>query len=482
MKPIVLPLLPDLSKDLDASLLRTVSQESSCSHEEADDHAAQELMVLSPKGSASSTADDAATSADDERDEVSSSCDDTAPSSCAGFDAELFGHHSVTVKRTFIHIEEPSKLAEGRPRAQTVPYHCLGNSEQDTVAEASGSTPQSDFDAALETNTWTRCASHPLASTTDVLVERDDAAIQQAEVNFPGHNVTVKGTFIHLVPQEENDEDCFESPCNNGRGGGGRKRSKSLPGAAFECRRQMEEEMEATSTSSSTAAAFRAITTPHTPQASSSASGGDSPSSPRNAGDGHLRLPDAAFAAGAKFGIPALPIAAPPCTTPCSLPLIPLGTEVEIEGLSRVPRFNGRVGVVTSWDAEMQRYDVALHVGLQAKVKGENLRYRTPPPPCFAPILATTAAGPTVATNDRAEDCKEHRSSASESRPGSLPSTPRWEEDEQVLGSFGPAAAQPRQEAVTYYAEPTTPRWEEQPEVMGAMMWREWQCNGSQPR
>jgi len=69
------------------------------------------------------------------------------------------------------------------------------------------------------------------------------------------------------------------------------------------------------------------------------------------------------------------------------------GTEVVIEGLLKLPAFNGRTGTVDSLDVETGRYNVLLDdpsgTGAKwAKVKGDNLRLRVQPPPAFAPTLA----------------------------------------------------------------------------------------------
>jgi len=51
------------------------------------------------------------------------------------------------------------------------------------------------------------------------------------------------------------------------------------------------------------------------------------------------------------------------------------GTNVVVDGLIKAPHFNGCIGVVQSFDPEVDRYDVSL-VSLQqtAKVKREHLR------------------------------------------------------------------------------------------------------------
>lgn len=62
---------------------------------------------------------------------------------------------------------------------------------------------------------------------------------------------------------------------------------------------------------------------------------------------------------------------------------IALGTEVVIEGLVKAPHFNGACGVVQSWDADTQRYNIRLAFTTPngqcwAKVKGENLKLAPP--------------------------------------------------------------------------------------------------------
>lgn len=77
------------------------------------------------------------------------------------------------------------------------------------------------------------------------------------------------------------------------------------------------------------------------------------------------------------------------------LPLEP-GEDVVIEGLKRLPEFNGLRGTVQSFDLHTRRYDILLlhpvgpTVQRWAKVKRENLRVATlPQPPPFEPSLPT---------------------------------------------------------------------------------------------
>jgi len=118
-------------------------------------------------------------------------------------------------------------------------------------------------------------------------------------------------------------------------------------------------------------------------------------------------------------------VAPPPLSPPRRLPPISIGAEVEIDGLSRAPHFNGRIGIVESFDSDMERYTVMLHAtkSCRVKVKGANLRLHAaaPPPPCFEP----TFEGATTCPNKCISDCTL-----------STPSTPRWEEKAQVLGAW----------------------------------------------
>mmetsp|Transcript_58926 Transcript_58926/g.116724 ORF Transcript_58926/g.116724 Transcript_58926/m.116724 type:complete len:371 (-) Transcript_58926:196-1308(-) len=94
------------------------------------------------------------------------------------------------------------------------------------------------------------------------------------------------------------------------------------------------------------------------------------------------------------------------------------GTEVVIQGLVKLPDFNGLSGVVQSLDEASGRYDVLLdgpagQCGWRwVKVKGENCRPRMPPPPCNAPTIFI----------DAAQDGQEED-------PGAVPPTPHWEDD-----------------------------------------------------
>lgn len=94
------------------------------------------------------------------------------------------------------------------------------------------------------------------------------------------------------------------------------------------------------------------------------------------------------------------PLTAPPAAPPAPVikageeqVLMP-GTEVVIQGLVKLPDFNGLSGVVQSLDPETGRYDVLLdgpagQCGWRwVKVKGENCRLCMPPPPANAPTLS----------------------------------------------------------------------------------------------
>jgi len=86
------------------------------------------------------------------------------------------------------------------------------------------------------------------------------------------------------------------------------------------------------------------------------------------------------------------------------------GTEVIIEGLVKLPAFNGLTGVVQSIDVDSGRYNVFLGSSgahQWAKVKRENLRLAPPPPPRNPPTLDL----------DNMEVCQT-----------SLPATPTWDE------------------------------------------------------
>merc|ERR1712216_256097 len=49
------------------------------------------------------------------------------------------------------------------------------------------------------------------------------------------------------------------------------------------------------------------------------------------------------------------------------------GARVILQGLIKIPTFNGRLAVVESWDAEIGRYSVSVD-SQQAMVKPDNLR------------------------------------------------------------------------------------------------------------
>eukprot|EP00927_Polykrikos_kofoidii_P008099 TRINITY_DN1334_c1_g2_i1.p1 TRINITY_DN1334_c1_g2~~TRINITY_DN1334_c1_g2_i1.p1 ORF type:complete len:414 (-),score=60.06 TRINITY_DN1334_c1_g2_i1:120-1361(-) len=93
---------------------------------------------------------------------------------------------------------------------------------------------------------------------------------------------------------------------------------------------------------------------------------------------------------------PAAPVAPPVDMAPFAAAeetVFAPGTEVRIDGLLKLPAFNGLVGTVQSLDEESGRYSILLSSPAcghrWAKVKGANLsRVSLPPPPCFAPTLA----------------------------------------------------------------------------------------------
>lgn len=91
------------------------------------------------------------------------------------------------------------------------------------------------------------------------------------------------------------------------------------------------------------------------------------------------------------------------------------GAEVIIQGLMKLPAFNGLHGVVQCLDEESGRYSVLLASmdgsTKLAKVKGENLRLAVPPAPCFAP---------TIVTEDGCEWSRDELPS--------FPPTPCWED------------------------------------------------------
>eukprot|EP00933_Yihiella_yeosuensis_P015480 TRINITY_DN13489_c1_g1_i1.p1 TRINITY_DN13489_c1_g1~~TRINITY_DN13489_c1_g1_i1.p1 ORF type:complete len:344 (+),score=86.55 TRINITY_DN13489_c1_g1_i1:164-1195(+) len=128
-------------------------------------------------------------------------------------------------------------------------------------------------------------------------------------------------------------------------------------------------------------------------------------------------------ARGPPVAAPTGPPTAPPTTAAPAIPatsgadqvLVP-GTEVIIQGLVKLPDFNGLSGVVQSLDPESGRYDVLLdgpagQCGWRwVKVKGENCRLCMPPPPANAPTLSMECEG-----------------GASEA----IPPTPKWEDGDQ---------------------------------------------------
>lgn len=119
----------------------------------------------------------------------------------------------------------------------------------------------------------------------------------------------------------------------------------------------------------------------------------------------------------------AAPPSPPPAAAPAGVPAgtFATGTEVTIEGLLKLPAFNGRAGTIDSFDAAQGRYNVLLDAPAAAggsrwaKVKGENLRLRLPPPPHHSPMLAANPPVLSVDTFYYAPPSQD------------IPATPQWE-------------------------------------------------------
>jgi len=91
-----------------------------------------------------------------------------------------------------------------------------------------------------------------------------------------------------------------------------------------------------------------------------------------------------------------------------------------IEGLVKLPDFNGKRGVVQCLDEETGRYNVLLDSPAGptqqrwAKVKRSNLRLAIPPPPHHTPTLSLDAFAPQGLGQPYFEE---------------MPKTPMWAED-----------------------------------------------------
>jgi len=284
-----------------------------------------------------------------------------------------------------------------------VPPTCLDRDRPEECQCACPATPHSKaIKLAEEDAPWAGSgASTGVTSSADddTLTESsiDQWSRRSSKINWdlllecPDYVLTVKHTFIHFDVSHEDE----------------RVRSRSAPASSRQC--------DVTGSQSSTEQYQR-------PGEVNSQSSADKYQQPIEA-----RAPvgenifDAMVARGvlqSDLALCAAAVHAPPSTAPAvpasrrTLPEICAGTEVEVEGLSRLPEFNGRVGVVIFWEQESGRYDVALRerTGVlnsrTVKVKRENIRPLPPPPPSFDPTYATS-----------------HIDLASS------PSTPRWDED-----------------------------------------------------
>mmetsp|Transcript_23488 Transcript_23488/g.51965 ORF Transcript_23488/g.51965 Transcript_23488/m.51965 type:complete len:366 (-) Transcript_23488:94-1191(-) len=109
--------------------------------------------------------------------------------------------------------------------------------------------------------------------------------------------------------------------------------------------------------------------------------------------------------------------------------------EVLIQGLVKLPDFNGLHGVVQALDADSGRYDVLLSSPAGScgwrwvKVKAENLRPTLPPPPRNAPTLSMDI---TDASEEGAGPPEGTALATTPSAPASVPQTPTW--DDQDVG------------------------------------------------
>lgn len=135
--------------------------------------------------------------------------------------------------------------------------------------------------------------------------------------------------------------------------------------------------------------------------------------------------PQAPAATATAAQLPPAAAAVPACQPTTLAP----GSEVIIQGLVKLPDFNGLSGVVQSLDEASGRYDVLLdgpagQCGWRwVKVKGENCRPCMPPPPCNAPTIYI----------DTAQEGQED--------PAAVPPTPHWEEDFNMKAGLEDPAA-----------------------------------------
>merc|ERR1740121_173363 len=76
-----------------------------------------------------------------------------------------------------------------------------------------------------------------------------------------------------------------------------------------------------------------------------------------------------------------------------------IGTQVVIQGLTKIPAFNGQSGIVERFDENTERYSVKLTTGgpgipKYAKVKGANLCVAAPAALSFPPAGCAAPKGP----------------------------------------------------------------------------------------
>lgn len=291
------------------------------------------------------------------------------------------GRTPVRVKNTFIDdfVGDEFKQGDGAEPAvcRTLPDRFTREESEDVLspllqhvgAQRTPSKQQAPCDSALaEQQAPARPALDRSYTSTSMTSTRsgDQSVVSQPPLP-EGFRFTVRDTFIHI---EGGDGDTVAKE----------RATQSMPDGSFHRHLEAERELRNRAQAAASTAAANAV----------------------------------AEASQAFQSMPQIP-------APAIAEALSAGTEVTIEGLVKLPAFNGLTGTVDSLDEATNRYNVYLDApagaggSRWAKVKLENLRLRMPPPP------AHNAPEPLVDP--------DHLFDYGAGPGNGIPPTPKWEVD-----------------------------------------------------
>eukprot|EP00929_Paragymnodinium_shiwhaense_P100028 TRINITY_DN6202_c0_g1_i1.p1 TRINITY_DN6202_c0_g1~~TRINITY_DN6202_c0_g1_i1.p1 ORF type:complete len:499 (-),score=139.30 TRINITY_DN6202_c0_g1_i1:192-1688(-) len=328
---------------------------------------------------------------------------------------------AVSVKNTFIDDWQPMEQEKEAPVMRSMPPQLHKNSLQNALKEEGGvmyvssvkqdQKPTAGVSSPAPSTAAPSCS--PSASPNSPAVSELEArpnlvspfslaaaipgptatlpppAAAAAAAIAPPPGLSVRNTFIHVDAQEASDERVVQSMPHDMF----RKclleevlqslNSRKVPSAAGPYDAAAAAFSTCMSSVQSTASHSATSTPPQPPMAA-----------PLPAHAGYPLLGVAHTAAAVPQQAPQLATPAPTMAVPEAASLMP-GSEVVIEGLSKMPAFNGLLGTVESFDTETGRYTIQLVAPTAtghktAKLKAENLRpvaFNAAGPP-FAPEAA----------------------------------------------------------------------------------------------